>query len=359
MRGSVSRRGIGAIAAAAVVLAGSLGGCVFSLEDVTAGDDGGADATASGDGGDGGVLSDGATDDVFACTSSGPEDCTNGKDDDCNGMTDCDDPACSAFQCVAPAPAGWSPVFVAASTPDAGCPGSGTSAPIDVLRADASAACTCSCAPQGGACAGALTFYAANGGACPATASTSGALATTCVDLANALNGTSSLRIDQPAGPTSCAPSLGTPTAPAAGSVCTPASGGDPTGKCANGSNVCARKAPAPFARCVSAPADAGACPAGYPNRFLAGDTANDGRTCAGCACATVPCVSKVDVFSHTACQMGVDYTQVPDGGCQAIAGNVNMRSYQSTFGSGCQITDAATMTGTLTFTSPRVVCCL
>jgi hypothetical protein len=40
-----------------------------------------------------------------ACVPSGAEDCFNGIDDDCNGLTDCEDPACNAIaECVPNAP---------------------------------------------------------------------------------------------------------------------------------------------------------------------------------------------------------------------------------------------------------------
>jgi hypothetical protein len=46
--------------------------------------------------GRGGKCVDTSAGDMGACVSQGPEDCFNGVDDDCNGFTDCADPACSS-----------------------------------------------------------------------------------------------------------------------------------------------------------------------------------------------------------------------------------------------------------------------
>ena len=360
---NLRRRAI-AFVAACLLAGGGVEACFFSLDDVVSSDAGaGTDGQAGG--GDGSTdfdaqPGDGGGFDAFGCVPSGAEDCTNGKDDDCNGKADCDDPACGAFQCVATPPAGWTPLFVAGDAGGATCPAPSTNGQsVAVLPANASQACTCNCAPQGPTCAsGSLAFYAGNGGTCPTTASATGPVSTSCTDFAAALNATSSLRIDQPAGPTGCTATLSPPPAPLQGSSC--GLTGEPAGRCASTLNECVHKASAPFTRCIAGGPDAGTCPAGYPNRFVMGSSVADTRTCAGCSCGVAPCVTKVEVFARSGCTLTADYTQSPpDGTCQPVGGNVNARSYKSQFGTGCEVTDAATTTGTLSFAGPQTVCCM
>ena len=80
------------------------------------------------------VTNDGTTNDVVTieaspvdgCKATGPEKCTNGVDDDCNGLTDCADPACQTqgYACAAPAPGGWDFVAFDATRRPAARPGS-------------------------------------------------------------------------------------------------------------------------------------------------------------------------------------------------------------------------------------------
>lgn len=92
---------------------------------------------------------------IDGCKPTGPENCTNGIDDDCNGLVDCADPACKTlgYACVAPAPNGWD--FVAFDpTSRPGCPTSLKENDVDVDPTDltSQATCTCTCNPSGVSC---------------------------------------------------------------------------------------------------------------------------------------------------------------------------------------------------------------
>ncbi|MEN9577785.1 MAG: hypothetical protein RJA70_794 [Pseudomonadota bacterium] len=99
------------------------------------------------------------------------EDCTNGLDDNGDGLGDCADPVCSAgYRCVPPPPPGFSPVFALATTgpgTNPSCAGSYTELPIAGLHQIPSAeaaACDCQCSASGATCRVQLDFY--EGSAC-------------------------------------------------------------------------------------------------------------------------------------------------------------------------------------------------
>ena len=150
----VLRRSVLALA----VVAGTVVAC-SSLPELTFGD---GDAGGSEGGGPEGSAGEGGTDapiDTAGCVKSGAEICDDGLDNDCNGLTDCEDPACGGFACVTPAPDTWQLVAFVAAAPPA-CP-TGYTAPTDlkVLSGSAMHTCPCSCVGSGGTgptCAGAL-----------------------------------------------------------------------------------------------------------------------------------------------------------------------------------------------------------
>jgi hypothetical protein len=86
------------------------------------------------------------------CVARGAEDCFNGLDDDCNGHSDCDDPACSPVSACVPSAPGFDMGTVVA--PSAICPFR-YSNPAVILGKDldSSGVCTgCSCALQSMTC---------------------------------------------------------------------------------------------------------------------------------------------------------------------------------------------------------------
>ena len=103
---------------------------------------------------DSGVASaDGSTDDarvappIDGCAPTGPENCVNGLDDDCNGLTDCEDPACTSqgYACIDAPPSGWTAApFSATSRP--GCPSTlPAQADVDVDPTNLTGMTVCGC----------------------------------------------------------------------------------------------------------------------------------------------------------------------------------------------------------------------
>ncbi|MGH7297402.1 MAG: hypothetical protein ACRELB_20870, partial [Polyangiaceae bacterium] len=81
-----------------------------------------------------------------SCSPVGPESCSNGVDDDCNGLVDCADPACvsAGYACTPAVPPGWTLVAYD-RTARPSCPaGWGGSSPT-VEGPDGGAACSCQC----------------------------------------------------------------------------------------------------------------------------------------------------------------------------------------------------------------------
>jgi hypothetical protein len=120
-----------------------------------------------GAGGDSGVsvaeaTSSAAVTSSTASTGSGmcaaAEDCFNGVDDDCNGMTDCEDPACNPVAVCAPQLDGAPSGIVIPGT-DA-CPSGYTAGDQVIYRKLVDGGCTgCACKPKGTACTGDVWYY--------------------------------------------------------------------------------------------------------------------------------------------------------------------------------------------------------
>jgi hypothetical protein len=135
------------------------------------------DSGAGGDnmpGGSGGALGDASSHDIpvetgpsevgqdgpspadsgaeVGCIPRGAEDCFNGLDDDCNGHSDCDDPACSPVSVCVPSAAGFQMGTLVAST--VSCPFRYSGVAISLGKdLDSSGSCTgCSCALQSMTC---------------------------------------------------------------------------------------------------------------------------------------------------------------------------------------------------------------
>ncbi|XXX81291.1 hypothetical protein WMF30_21255 [Sorangium sp. So ce134] len=93
---------------------------------------------------------------------AGAEDCSNGADDDGDGLVDCADPACGDFVCTAAVPEGWSGYFAlfdGEPAMDPGCPAAFAEGQPFVGNRGLSAppaSCACSCGPPEGQECGAL-----------------------------------------------------------------------------------------------------------------------------------------------------------------------------------------------------------
>jgi hypothetical protein len=320
--------------------------------------------------GDGGTLPDGAPipDGGFQPDGAPPcsqaEICFDGIDNDCNGLTDCDDPACAAFECVAPAPDGWSFVgFSAETRPD--CPGIfPASADLKVIEGAGSHSCQCSCAPVGGSCAGPFTVELGSDPTCdaPTVTRTVAAPQATCTPIPEgdvAVPAAPYAKVVPASQPTSCSPTVAntatTAAAPTDGRACTLPS----AGACSRREQVCAPKSTPGLPLCV-AKTGAETCPAGFSNRYRAGAAVTDGRTCSACSCG-VSC-GTVTLFSHQQCNTGGTNSRAilaADGACRTLTDtSFTAQRYQATTTAGCTIATNTTPQGSLSFTEERTICC-
>jgi hypothetical protein len=223
-----------------------------------------------------------------ACVPAGAEDCTNGVDDDCNGLTDCADPACTqmGFACVDPAPGGWA--YVALATSDQpGCSSPFTQTRnVDVDPSDGPAQCSCTCevgAPP--TCGTSVAAHYGNTATCPnafPTFTTDGG----CTNQPLVVQPFAEVAVPAATGG-SCAPNV-TSSLPSTGAtqgqVC---SGVSAFGGGCTGLQVCAA-APGSFDACV-AHSGQQSCPSGsYTQQHFVG-TINDSRGCGTCNCGGTP----------------------------------------------------------------------
>ena len=331
------------------------------------------DGTEAG-GGEGGPFNEGGGSDggsdapIEACVKSGPvEICDDGLDNDCNGLKDCEDPACGGFACVAAPPDGWALIALALTAPPA-CPTGFASADVRVLAGTDTTGCPCTCVGSGGtSCTTGTTDVsvgddaACNSGQSTATLSSNTGATCTAIghDLSVGAVGSAGFgKITPPAGPTTCTPNATiTKTDPTDGRTCTPAK----VGAGCTGAMQCAPTA-AGFTTCIQQ-AGAQVCPTGYNNRRLAGTTSADTRTCTTCSCNQTPCSGSLTIWSNSMCNAKTSkLTTAANAACGAVGAgsdtNNTGKFYTSNIGGGCAVGTAPTAQGALTFTDERTICC-
>jgi hypothetical protein len=326
----------------------------------------GLDTEYGGDGGAGDAPVDG-------CAAK--ENCTNGVDDNCDGLVDCADPSCTqaGFACTAATiPAGWSLVAYSANTRPV-CPaGYGTEAAVIGSPMGAPDTCTCSCGGTSATCGGTASYngypnacstgamgvnLAIANGTCQgvATSITSGDyyqvyFASTAVAQQGSCTGTGQIASAPAptfaAGATCAAPSM-------LGAGCT--------------SGVCAPPTGTAFAACISHPGNV-ACPSfGFTKQTLV-STGNPGwvdkRTCGACPCATSLSCSKVTnvaLFTNGNCSGGAAYNI--NTGCQLVNSSAGIGSYEVAYGvtgsATCQPMGSSPPGGSVILdTNVETVCC-
>lgn len=307
--------------------------------------------------------------------------CLDGLDDDCNGLIDCADPACTpAFTCVPAAEAGFQGFAIYAPDRANPCPSTypvqtDTFESLFFLPAMCSA---CTCAAGEPSC-GAATLVCAPGAACVADGGTTTSLGPGCnaLDGGVVLGAGMSCELDGPAAtPGTCTAEGGTPTfAPASfgelSRICAASAG--PGGGCAAGS-VCVADAPAgSHGACVSlATDDSAQCPAGYPNAHATvADAASftDTRTCTSCGCTGptgAACAGSANLEPGTACGgAGPQSDAAPpialsvDAGCVALPETVVSATFTSIVSSrGACSPAGGEPTGGVTPRSQTLYCC-
>ena len=299
--------------------------------------------------------------------ASGVEDCTNGGDDDGDGLSDCADPDCGAagFACVAAPPKGWSgPVAFYEGTPDAAVPACPDLYPDLEYQGDTGpeakpAACSeCVCGAAAATCSVGLGLFSKD--LCKGSGPTSIALTPgTCVEL-----GGSALSLELTAAVVTvkaCSPSGGIADIPAAPRSTSGVACGGPSRSdgCSTG-EICAPRPKAPFrdARCIWRQGDQ-SCPASYPEQHRL-ETVMDDRGCAPCVCGapTPPsCAATTTLFSDTAC--GVEIAKLPnDNACVASMPAAAMVAVTQSGSATCLPTGGAP-TGAVAPVTQATICCL
>jgi hypothetical protein len=392
-------RGVGALS-----LAASLAACgaILGLPDrqLDPGDDAAADATTLPDGpgpnadvvvaADGGADAEGDASGGSDGCASKPEDCTNGVDDNCDGLVDCADPQCGAFACVDENPS------VADAGADAGEGGVVWRGPAALAQVDGGvdagalpacdggfpslayegneglsappALCGCACgAPSGVACTTLMQLFFdgdtnCNGAQCSSARINGSACASTGVT-AGCENYRAASFPDGGACASSVDASVPAATWGASLRACA-LSSSSPVhrGGCGAG-QVCAPRAAAPFGPklCVVASGDV-PCPGGYPARRLAHGGFTDTRGCS-CACgarAGGSCSGgQLQLWNSSGCGGSPnDTTNLPET-CRRegyTPDSVRINGTVTFSGGACPVTGGAD--GGTTPTQPTTICC-
>jgi len=320
-------------------------------------------------------------------TSDGPDacapietDCLDGIDNDCNGKTDCADPACTAgYTCVPTASNGWSGYALYDDGRTTGCPTSYPTA-LDTYEGIifSPATCTaCSCTASGTTCG---TSAVSCGATCTVALDTIGA---TCDDFGDpiTIDGTSSCSASvPPATGGTCASGGGGATVPPVSfsklsRTCGATHG--PGGGCAAG-NSCVADAPTGTHGICLTQVVAGSvlCPTAYPHANVVMPTATsftDTRACTSCSCGGpngASCSGSVTLFPATACpppdpfnDSGVPLPLTANGTCEpnlvTASSSYASGSLQTTVTSqGSCVADGGASTGSVTPVNQTAYCC-
>jgi hypothetical protein len=295
------------------------------------------------------------------CGTGGAEICDDGIDNDCNGKTDCADPACTAgYACVDAVPAGWNMVAYSETATLPACPAPFTGQ-ADIVSIKGTGAPTCSC-PCTGVGAAACSYTIAISGAMDC----SGATTETVTPNANCTALGTNIATPNPAygkitatGPTSCSNTV-TKTVPPVLSArtCAPHA----QGKGCAGTQVCVAK-PTGFNICASKPG-ANACSGSYGVARNSGASDTDSRDCTTCTCNFTSCSTPMMTIGQSnACSGNHSDTITTDGTCTLLAnapypGQGAQYYKTSTATAPCAVGTPSTPTGTLTFVGQTTICC-
>ncbi|EYF02820.1 hypothetical protein [Chondromyces apiculatus] len=336
------------------------------------------------------------------------EDCTNGVDDDNDGLADCADPKCTEVSCVSAVPEGWTGYFALYNGAPAGDPGCPSTFPVPsyqgtdgITAAPATCTCSCSaptwtpgCAPiesitlsTGDAacaadtnCTGSFQIPAGWDGTCygqgyfPGGQLTCGPNAEMSCSVNTGDPCSVSVRASRIAatGTGSCQPQLAPvqrpdPSWDLLGVAC----GGAPTtGVGCNVGQTCMPKTADPYESglCISKTGN-NACPAGpFTQKHVYYGGVDDSRDCLNdCSCAPAAngsCPATVSLYSDPGANSCVTLvTSFPAGTCMNIAGNPTLAGRTvSTPGAptgGTCPASGGTPNGTATPIEPTTICCI
>jgi hypothetical protein len=362
LEGTVGEAGVGVDAAADVTTA-------EASAEASGADTSAAPEASSSDAATDVVVAEAAT--VDGCVSTGTEDCTNGMDDNCNGLVDCEDPVCmgAGYTCVPiwPDPTGWN--FVAFdATSQTGCPPTltQTSVAVDPTNPPPPAACGCTCSVG--------TLPSCEQGNIAVNPGTN--------------NMCSAMQVNAPANGGACNPQNAAPLPPYLQATQPPPSGGTCTGattttlppagatqgEVCNGETAfgagcpamqqCAL-APPGFSACIHHGGANMACPTAFPTQNSVG-TLMDTRGCGGnCTCGTPTGTCSVGgwaFYTSANCTGAAGVQLQTNGMCNQNGDTTTPFMSNKFFSSFVGTCGAPTMTpmptGTVTLTGEDTICC-
>lgn len=314
------------------------------------------------------------------------ENCTDGLDDDCNGLIDCAEAACqtAGYTCTAPAPSGWTgPALLwtgAFGSAAPSCP-TGYQDAVDAHAGPTGSAdtCSCNCNAAGQTCSATGTFMSQSAcqvsSACSTvTVTSNGSCATVSATTNCGSAGSFGAPTPTPAGG-SCTPQVTTTQGSTASwttsvRVCSWAGPVDTPGGCSTPGEQCLLGPTSGFGPtlCVFQ-SGAQTCPAAYPNTTVLYSGESDGRGCGSCTCSATPsggsCSGTISLYGTNAggCTgtAGATYTFgmagcFSYGGLSAVPGYAK-GNYTVTAGT-CSVTGQPQPSGGVTGTGPTTVCC-
>lgn len=286
-----------------------------------------------------------------ASTDGGPSD---GANDGGAGIQECVAPGGYAGLCLRNRD-GWSPIVL---------PAAGTSCPPDYTKtADLKSAqsgvdkCECTCAPQTGSCDVPLALEYGDNACSTSTASITFPPDGGCY--ANIPNLGTRLRLSVPdaSAPSGCTPKVDKQLSPV--TTIKTCSGATPTAasEC-DGTSACFPAPPPGAQTCIAHDGEV-QCPRGYDRAYVAGSSAIDGRDCTSCTCTDEGCSSgRIQLYADAKCTLPL--TSLSLGKCDSDpTGLTKGASYKPA--TGCRATrpPGNPVTGRVTFTGTRTICCL
>ena len=340
---------------------------------------------ASGGGASGGGVSGGGSGGSSAFGGSGggsgDEDCKNGKDDNGDGLADCQDPLCtSGFVCVPPVPSGWKGVGFVDKQGDADCPPA-FGATTKLYEASALAAnpasCGCECgSPSGESCAAKLECV--TGLTCSSAAQHT-AFVGSCSKFKTPLNkGNNACRVagtETSVG--SCTPLVKLAATPHSWAPKARMCLQNQLGKCSSSGEGCAEKMPGAEGPCIQRPG-VHECPAAFSKKsdYYDGSVSDDrGCDVAGCACGPssggkCQCSGAscgIEIYQWDDCSQSLLGTAPSDGKC--ISGKdpdnsngiwgVKAKGYVISSSGSCSAIGQGSPTGSVSPKGKLTVCCL
>jgi hypothetical protein len=325
------------------------------------------------------------------CVPTGPENCANGIDDDCNGLIDCADTACAAYVCAPSVPSPWVGPALLWTGPSGTTPPSCPAQYPTVLDANAGPTgsadtCSCACTASGQTCSTTGTFMSQGAcqtvSACRTVTPASDGTCTPATTATTCGSGGSFTAPTPSASGGTCTPGVTTTPGSAAGwttsaRLCSGVAVTDSPGGCSTTTDACVLGPPSGFVANVCIyQTGTPACPAAYPNPQVFYSGESDLRGCGPCTCSSSP--------SPGSCSGTITLYGAINGGCtgnsatftlgaQACAGAPGVvgvtysglannpgfakASYTVTPGT-CSVTVAPVATGAVTATTPTTVCC-